>query len=119
MLPAFAELGLGAEGGKGSRGHIMNPSGCRWTASEKGAGSRVHGISVIHQRLALKKDGYGGLLVFRDCRNLIRTLPAMTYSRTNPEDIDEGCEQHLVDALRYGLGRKKVRSWVTPVRMIA
>jgi len=104
---AFAEIGLGAESGKGSRGHIMNSYGCRWTASEKGAGSRVHGISAIHQRLALKKDGYGGLVVFRNCRNLIRTLPAMTYDRKNPEDIDDCCEQHAVDALRYGLTRRK------------
>jgi hypothetical protein len=36
---AFAEIGLGAEGGKGSRGHFMNSCGCRWTGSEKGAGA--------------------------------------------------------------------------------
>ena len=55
----------------------------------------------------LKKDGFGGLVIFRGCRNLIRTLPAMVYSRTNPEDIDDSCEQHAVDALRYGLTRRK------------
>ena len=46
-------------------------------------------------------------MIFRGCRNLIRTLPAMVYSRTNPEDIDDSCEQHAVDALRYGLTRRK------------
>lgn len=46
---AFAEIGLGVESGKGSRGHIMNALGCSWTPSEKGAGSRVHGISAIHR----------------------------------------------------------------------
>ena len=45
------------------------------------------------------------LIMFSTCRNLIRTLLAMVYSRTHPED-----------ALRYGLGRKKVRYWVLPVR---
>ena len=69
--------------------------------------SRVHGLSAIHQPLKLKNDGYGGLVIFRGCRNLIRTLPAMVYSRTNPEDIDDSCEQHTVDALRYGLTRRK------------
>jgi hypothetical protein len=49
-----------------------------------------------------------GLIVFNTCRNLIRTLPAMIYSRTNPEDIDDTCEQHAVDALRYGLTRRKI-----------
>ena len=35
----------------------------------------------------------------------------MVYSRTHPEDIDDSSEQHLVDALRHGLGRKKMRCW--------
>jgi hypothetical protein len=112
---AFAEIGLGASQGRGSRGHIMNSYGCRWRPSEKGAGSRVHGLSAIHQRLALKKDGYGGLVICRTARNLVRTLPSMVYSRTNPEDIDDSCEQHAVDALRYGLTRK-VR-WCGMVRV--
>jgi hypothetical protein len=55
----------------------------------------------------LRSDGLPGLIVFRNCRNLIRTLPALTYSRTNPEDVDASCEQHAVDALRYGLTRRK------------
>jgi Terminase large subunit, T4likevirus-type, N-terminal len=104
---AFAEIGLGAEGGKGSRGDVMNAAGCGWSPSEKGAGSRIQGISVIHQRLKLRSDGYGGLVIFRSCRNLIRCLPAQVYSTRNPEDIDDSCEQHCIDALRYGLTRKK------------
>jgi hypothetical protein len=70
----------------------------------------------IPARLALKSDGRPGLIVFSTCRNLIRRLPATVYSRTHPEDVDDSCEQQLVDALRYGLGRKKVRRWVLPVR---
>ena len=66
----------------------------------------VHGISVTHQRLARKSDGYGGLVVFRNCGNLVRTLPAIVYSRSNPEDVDDSCEQHATDALRYGFTRK-------------
>jgi hypothetical protein len=114
---AFADVGLGSESGRGSRGHIMNRAGCKWRPSEKGAGSRVAGVSAVHQRLALKDDGYGGLVIFRNCRNTIRTLPAMTYSRVNPEDIDPSCEEHAIKALMYGLTRKKVRCWVAPVRM--
>jgi hypothetical protein len=86
----------------------MNSLGCCWRPSEKGSGSRVQGISTIHARLALKPDGYGGLIICRNARNLIRTLPAMVYSRTNPEDIDDSCEQHAVDCLRYGLTRKRI-----------
>lgn len=112
---AFAEIGLGAHAGKGSRGDIMNSLGCRWKPAEKGAGSRVHGLSAIHQRLGFRRDGFGGLVICRSARNLIRTLPSLVYSRTNPEDIDDGCEQHAVDALRYGLTRRKM--WCRVVRL--
>jgi hypothetical protein len=63
----------------------------------------------VHERLALKGDGNPGLVVFPNCRNLIRTLPAMVYDRKNPEDIDPNCEEHAVKALMYGLTRRK--SW--------
>src|SRR5207249_6358235 len=104
---SFADVGLGGESGCGGRGDIMNKLGCRWKPSEKGAGSRVAGVSAVHQRLAMKDDGLPGLIIFRTCRNLIRTLPAMTYSKTNPEDIDPDCEEHAVKALMYGLTRKR------------
>ena len=93
----------------------MNKLGCRWRAAEKGAGSRLAGIAAIHARLAAVKDGMPRLIVFRNCLNLIRTLPAMVYSRTNPEDIDDSCEQHAVDALRYGLTRRKIEFRLIPV----
>ena len=115
---AFAEIGLGNESGKGSRGHIMNKLGCRWSPSPKGAGSRVQGVHEIHRRLALKDDGYGGLVVFRNCKNLIRTLPQMVFSKTNPEDIDQSCEEHAVKALMYGLTRRKMQFRLMKVRGI-
>ena len=75
----------------------------------------VHGISVTHQRLARKSDGYGGLVVFRNCGNLVRTLPAMVCSRSNPEDMDASCEEHAADALRYGFTRK--RHWFAEMKV--
>ena len=113
---AFAEIGLGNESGKGSRGHIMNLLGCRWTPSAKGSGSRVQGVSAVHGRLALKDDGYGGLIICRNCRNLIRTLPAMTYDKTHSEDIDPACEEHAVKALMYGLTRRKMSCGIVKLR---
>jgi hypothetical protein len=112
---AFADIGLGSDSRKGSRADIMNSLGCDWTPNEKGSGSRVHGLSVIHQRLALRNDGFGGLMISRDCRNLIRTLPSLVYSRTNVEDIDTSCEQHATDALRYGLTRRRI--WFQELRV--
>jgi hypothetical protein len=105
---AFADVGMG-----GGRAKVMNRLGFRWMPSAKGAGSRLAGKSAIHARLALRSDGLPGLMVFRNCcPNLVRTLPSLVYSATNPEDVDEHCEDHCFDALRYGLTRR------TPGRMV-
>jgi Terminase large subunit, T4likevirus-type, N-terminal len=100
---AFANTGVGDM----SRAAAMNKIGCKWLPAEKPQGSRIAGISTIHARLALRREGSPGLKVFSTCQNLIRTLPALVYGRTNPEDVDDSCEQHATDALRYGLTRKK------------
>ena len=66
-------------------------------------------------RTALKADGNPGLIICRNCKHLIRTLPAMVYDKRNPEDIDPSCEEHCVKALMYGLTREVfalgARSW--------
>src|SRR5262249_8817546 len=85
---SFANIGLGSESGSGGRADVMNRLGCAWVPSEKGAGSRVAGKNLIHSRLALKPDGWPELVITRNCRNLIRELPALCYSRRNPEDVD-------------------------------
>ncbi|MEO5856243.1 MAG: hypothetical protein ABIR21_09345 [Chthoniobacterales bacterium] len=107
---SFADTGLG-----GGRGDQMNKLGCRWRPSEKGPGSRLAGKALIHARLALRSDAKPGLVVFRACRNLIRTLPALPYSKSNPEDISGNCEDHAVEALRIGLTRKKTRARLIPM----
>jgi len=96
-----------SDSGMGSRADEMNKLGCRWRPSEKGWNSRLAGISAIHQRLATRADGSVGLKIFKNCRALIRQLPSLTYSVSNPEDIDDSCEDHAFDCLRYGLTRKR------------
>jgi hypothetical protein len=86
-----------------SRAEQMNELGCNWKPCRKGSGSRVAGISEVHARLADKEDERPGLVIFRNCRNLIRTLPSLTYDLKHPEDIADGSEDHAFDALRYGL----------------
>lgn len=100
---AFADLGMGG----GGRANVMNALGCRWKPSEKGTGSRVTGKASVHQRLALRLDGTPGLRVFRNCVNLIRTLPALPYSKTHPEDVETASDDHDYDALRTGLLARK------------
>ena len=75
-------------------------------------------MSALHQRLAVKRDGYGGLVIFRGARNLIRTLPALVHSKSNPEDISDACERHAVDCLRYGLTRRKMSGGMVKVRWV-
>jgi hypothetical protein len=108
---SFADTGMG-----GGRADQMNALGCRWSPCEKGPGSKLAGIAQIQARLALKKDGLPGLIVFNTCRNLIRTLPSLVYSRVHPELVDDSCELHAVDALRYALGRKKIVARTPRVR---
>ena len=85
----------------------MNACGCAWIPSEKGNDSRLAGKAAIHSRLALRDDGLPALIIFRTCKNLIRTLPALPYSSQHPEDVDTDAEDHGYDALRYLLTKRE------------
>jgi len=108
---AFSDFGLG----KPSRAQMMNERGCNWRPVQKGAGSRIAGLAAIHQALGLRKDGTPRLRIFRTCKHLIRTLPQLIYSTSNPEDVDDNCELHCCDSLRYGLTRRKI--WFARTRV--
>ncbi len=71
-----------------------------------GENDRLIGKRRVHDALAMMDDGKPGLLVFENCKNLVRTLPALTYDQTNVEDVDTDGEDHAYDALRYGLSYK-------------
>ena len=109
---AFAEIEKGKEG----RGTEMNKLGCEWRPCTKGQGSRLAGKAKIHELLSFHKrrDGRPGLVIFRNCTNLLRTLPALPLDDKNLEDVDTKAEDHAYDALRYGIqwrerGVKQVR----------
>ena len=38
-----------------------------------------------------------------NCTKLISQLPAIPLDKRNPEDVDTNAEDHLYDALRYGV----------------
>jgi hypothetical protein len=40
---------------------------------------------------------------FNTCRNIISQLPSIPLDKKNPEDVDTKAEDHLYDALRYGI----------------
>ena len=87
--------------------------GCRWRPSDRSAGSRVAGKNEIHRRL--QDDEFTGnprMVIFDNCTNLIAQLPIIPLDKKNPEDIDTKAEDHLYDALRYGImSRPRFTSW--------
>jgi len=43
------------------------------------------------------------LVFFSNCTNIISQLPSLPLDKRNPEDINTHAEDHLYDALRYGI----------------
>ena len=78
--------------------------GCRWRPSDRSKGSRVAGKNEVHRRLQIDDITEEPRLVFfNTCVNTIAQLPALPIDKDNPEDIDTKSEDHLYDALRYGI----------------
>lgn len=70
---------------------------------DKGDNARLPGKMQVHNRLAFDEAGIPMLYIFHTCTHCIRTLPALVYSQTDPEDIDTDTEDHIYDELRYML----------------
>ena len=91
----------------------MNQKGCRWRPSDRSAGSRVSGKNEIHRRL--QTDEYTEeprIKFFNTCTNIIAQLPIIPLDKKNPEDIDTKSEDHLYDAMRYGImSRPRFSIW--------
>jgi hypothetical protein len=82
----------------------MIMKGCRWRPSDRSRGSRVAGKNEIHRRLQIDEfTEEPRLVIFSNCTNLVAQLPALPIDKKNPEDIDTTSEDHLYDALRYGI----------------
>ena len=82
----------------------MIMKGCRWRPSDRSKGSRVAGKNEIHRRLQVDEfTEEPRLVIFNNCTNLISQLPSIPLDKRNPEDVDTHSEDHLYDALRYGV----------------
>ena len=83
--------------------------GCRFRPSDRSRGSRVSGKNEVHRLLQVDEDtDMPGIQIFNTCTNLIAQLPVIPLDKRNPEDIDTHSEDHLYDALRYGLQSRPV-----------
>jgi hypothetical protein len=78
--------------------------GCRWRPSDRSKGSRVAGKNEVHRRLQVDEFTEEPRMVFfSSCTNTIAQLPALPIDKKNPEDVDTTSEDHIYDALRYGI----------------
>ena len=72
----------------------------------KADNDRMNGKRKIDRLLGNLPDGLPGAQIFENCTNLIRTLPALPYSKVIPEDVDTNAEDHAYDTWRYGETRE-------------
>jgi hypothetical protein len=91
----------------------MIQQGCRWRPADRSAGSRISGKNEIHRRLQVDPfTEESRLVITSNCTNLIAQLPIIPLDKHNPEDIDTKSEDHLYDALRYGImSRPRSNLW--------
>lgn len=91
----------------------MISRGCRWRPSDRSHGSRKAGKNELHRRLQIDELQEQPRLVFFDnCIQTIAQLPILPLDKKNPEDVDTKAEDHLYDALRYGImSRPRFSAW--------
>lgn len=82
---------------------IMTDS--RLTGLRKADNSRIPGWRVVREYLKTSDDGSPRLLITKNCKNLIRCLPLLTFDRDVTEDASEFPHEitHAPEALRYAL----------------
>ena len=68
---------------------------------QRGDNRRIPGWMQMHYRMSFDSEGYPQLYVFRNCKAFLRTVPALVYSDTTPEDVDTTQEDHVADEARY------------------
>ena len=69
----------------------------------KANNDRVSGWNNMRELLSCDANRKPKLFVFRDCKETIRTLPALVHDDHNVEDVNTDGEDHIADALRYVL----------------
>jgi hypothetical protein len=78
---------------------------------------RAPGWLNLHEYLKqTDENGNPMFQVFETCHHTIRTIPVLTPDKNRPEDVDSKLEDHLADAIRYGLMSDYVRNPVNALR---
>ena len=99
----------------GSRGESVAETAGKWGLRfVPGDNERIPGWMQCHYRLQFDEQGYPRMYVFESCRAFLRTIPALQFSKTSPEDLDTNQEDHVADEWRYACMSRPV----TPMKKI-
>ena len=99
----------------GSRGESVAETAAKWGVYfVPGDNARIPGWMQCHYRLQFDGQGYPRLYIFDTCVAFIRTVPALQFSKTLPEDLDTEQEDHVADEWRYACMSRPV----TPMKSV-
>lgn len=79
---------------------MFQDEGINWMPANN---DRKAGLAVVHDYLAIQKDGLPKLQFFSTCTSIIRTLPSLPYDKIKVDDVDTKADDHDYDMLRYAL----------------
>lgn len=68
----------------------------------KSDNDRFNGWMRVHELLRPMNEHRPWLTVDPSCKYLIRTMAEAVADKDKPEDVDTECDDHALDALRYG-----------------
>ena len=90
--------------------------GISWGGADKSAGSRKHGWELMRGMLrgaVPPREGpreTPGFLLTRSCQQWLETVPSITRSERDPDDVDTDAEDHAADMTRYRLRGGKTQA---------
>ena len=79
--------------------------------------SRVIGWQRMNEEMADQADGLPNWQIFKNCENLIRTLPYLVRCQRKPEDIGDRQEDHAAESCRYFHMSRPIKSRPDEVEM--
>ncbi len=102
-----------------SRGESVADTAARYGVYfTPGDNKRIAGWMQCHYRLQFDSEGYPRMYVFENCRAFIRTVPLLTFSASNPEDLDTSGEDHAANEWRYFCMDRPIRPIVREEKRI-
>lgn len=102
-----------------SRGESVAETAMRYGIYfEPGDHKRIAGWMQLHYRLQFDDNGYPMMYIFKNCKGFIRTIPALEYSETNPEDVNSDQEDHIADETRYFCMMRPISPTITVKKQV-